>query len=514
MEPDYVNDGRSGVSNMSEKLLGPDGGYDMEEQQQQHSLIVDQVMMSQNAVTGAGTGIGEKQPNQYRDVWAALLFAAAQIALLCLACIWGIPALNFYYAADSSSSSNNKDDDSISFTGVLWLVITSSLAALLVSGLALGVLMRAAHQLIQISLVMTVISNVALVIFFIAQGLWFAVIASLFFLVMAAMYAISVWRRIPFAAANLRVALTAIEANGGLILAAFAVTIAVNGIFSVIWLLAWLGVYVQSADCSNGETCVSHMNPFVSFAFLLTYYWTAQVGKNVLHVTTAGVVGTFWFAPHDASTFCSPAVSDSLWRAGTFSFGSICLGSLLTATLQVLHQLAHAARRHGRGNDFLLCVLECILGFLERLVTYFNKWAYVYIGLYGYDFLTAGKKVIALFVDRGWTAIINDDLVVRVLTLVSIVIGLLTGCVGLLLASVRPGWVDEFGGSSTAVAFLIPALIGNGMAYILMSVVASAVDTVVVAFAEAPLEFERNHPGLSSQLVAAWREVYPEEYGR
>jgi Plasma-membrane choline transporter len=138
----------------------------------------------------------------------------------------------------------------------------------------------------------------------------------------------------------------------------------------------------------------------------------------------------------------------------------------------------------------------------------------VYVGLYGYGFITAGKKVMTLFVERGWTAIINDNLVVRVLDLVSLVIGALTGCVGLLLASVRPGWIEEFGSSSTLVAFSIPALIGTAMAYILMSVVASAVDTVVVAFAEAPMEFERNHPGLSSQLVAAWREVYPEEFGR
>jgi hypothetical protein len=138
----------------------------------------------------------------------------------------------------------------------------------------------------------------------------------------------------------------------------------------------------------------------------------------------------------------------------------------------------------------------------------------VYVGLYGYDYLTAGKKTMQLFAERGWTAIINDNLVLRVLSLVSLVIGALTGCVGLLLASAVPMWVEGFGGASIIVAFFIPALLGTAMAYILMSVVASAVDTVVVAFAEAPMEFERNHPGLSAQLVDAWREVYPEEFAR
>ena len=134
------------------------------------------------------------------------------------------------------------------------------------------------------------------------------------------------------------------------------------------------------------------------------------------------------------------------------------------------------------------------------------------MGLYGYDYLTAGKKVMNLFVERGWTAIINDNLVMRVLTIVCLVIGMVTGCVGLLLASACPSWVSEFGSSDTAIAFLIPALVGTAFAYILMGVVSSAVDTVVVAFCEAPLEFERNHPGLSAQMVDAWRQIYPEVF--
>jgi ABC-type dipeptide/oligopeptide/nickel transport system permease component len=118
-----------------------------------------------------------------------------------------------------------------------------------------------------------------------------------------------------------------------------------------------------------------------------------------------------------------------------------------------------------------------------------------------------------LLQERGWTAIINDNLIHRVFGLVSVVIGALTGCVGILMARIHPGWVDEFGDSSTLVAFAIPSLVGAAIAYILMSVIGSAVDTVLVAFAEAPNEFERNHPGLHAQMVTAWRQVYPEEFG-
>jgi len=119
-----------------------------------------------------------------------------------------------------------------------------------------------------------------------------------------------------------------------------------------------------------------------------------------------------------------------------------------------------------------------------------------------------------LFVERGWSAIISDNLVMRVLSLVCLVIGMLTGCVGLLLASASPSWVSEFGSSATAVSFLIPALVGTAMASILVSVVGSAVDTVIVGFCEAPVEFEQNHPGLSAAMVEAWRLIYPEAFGR
>lgn len=114
--------------------------------------------------------------------------------------------------------------------------------------------------------------------------------------------------------------------------------------------------------------------------------------------------------------------------------------------------------------------------------------------------------------ERGWTAIINDDLVSGVCGLVSLAIGLVTGCIGLLLGQLNSSWVEELGSSAAAVSFLMPFLIGTAVAYILMSVVASAVDTVIVTFAEAPLDFERNHPGLHQQMVSAWGLVYPAEF--
>ena len=75
-----------------------------------------------------------------------------------------------------------------------------------------------------------------------------------------------------------------------------------------------------------------------------------------------------------------------------------------------------------------MCILQCI----ESLIEYFNKWAFTYVGIYGYKFTTAGKAVITLFKQRGFDAIINDDLIGNVLSLAAIVVGLI--CAGLAVA--------------------------------------------------------------------------------
>ena len=94
----------------------------------------------------------------------------------------------------------------------------------------------------------------------------------------------------------------------------------------------------------------------------------------------------------------------------TTSFGSICFGSLLVAIVQALRALANQAQENGDAG-ILACIAVCILGCIESLIEYFNKWAFIYVGIYGYSYLEAGKNVIALFRNRGWEAIIADDLV-------------------------------------------------------------------------------------------------------
>jgi formate-dependent nitrite reductase membrane component NrfD len=105
-------------------------------------------------------------------------------------------------------------------------------------------------------------------------------------------------------------------------------------------------------------------------ALLLSFFADCMVTvrlTHILHLLLLNLFSSRWFAPDEASGFCSQAVTDSSMRASTYSLGSICLGSLLTALLQVAYHLVVNARQHSRGNTLVLCIVECLVDFLERM---------------------------------------------------------------------------------------------------------------------------------------------------
>lgn len=242
-----------------------------------------------------------------------------------------------------------------------------------------------------------------------------------------------VWPRIPFAACNLVTAATAVRENLGLAFYAYVSFFLTFG-WAVWWAATAISTLFVLGDCHADGTCDQPTNGLVVFLLFVSYYWAVQVIGNVVHVTTAGVTGTWWMQPPStisSSSCCSPTVRDSWLRAMTYSFGSICLGSLIVAIISAMREFVHMLREN--GDSMLACCAECLLACIESMAEYFNKWAFVFVGIYGFSFVEAGQNVIGLFKSRGWTTIITDDLCDRALLLTSFLVGLVNGLVGLLL---------------------------------------------------------------------------------
>lgn len=343
---------------------------------------------------------GEKQPSQFRDIPFAVLFYAQLFVVFGLAIGWGFSSLQY----------EGGDSETVDFSGILYICLISGLGAVAISALALSFMTQYAQVLVQFCVIFSMFCSLLLIIISGFQDRDGAAFVAFLFFALSACYAWTIWNRIPFAASNLATALTAVRSNLGVALVAYGLVL-VAVAWTLLWMISLIGIYVRSADCHQG-VCEGHINGGVAIFFLLSFYWTQQVIKvshwsrfalhylhaaiilnaaswllftcscllmrqNMIHVTTAGVIGTWWFDPEEATSLCSKAILDSFMRSATFSFGSICFGSLLVAGIQVLRHLVENARAHG-NDGIVMCILDCLLECVERLVDYFNKWVCVH----------------------------------------------------------------------------------------------------------------------------------------
>lgn len=419
---------------------------------------------------------GERQEDAFRDKWFAVAFLLHLVAVIGTAILlfgnWSNLANNdggsdrrLYEDSSygdsygnnsnfpgsggyqtSTSQESTQDDAPAGMIGAI--VAASALLAPILSIVGLGVMSKNAVRLLEFSLIFSVALNVLLMVVALVYRVIFSVVVHAVFAMLLAFYAKSVWHRIPYAAANLKTAVKAVQLNLGLMLVALS-SMLVFCLWIVTWTAAFGGAIMQpdlmtttateehcfsDGTCTEpGDTVVSAVGFVLYVFFILSFYWTHQVIQNVLRATVAGTVGTFWFSPLEAASFCSRGVSDSLVRSTTYSLGSICFGSLIVAIIQVMRSLLRSTANN-RRSGILRCIAECILLYIERIAEYFNKWAFIYVGLYGYGYIEAGKAVMDLFKARCWSTIISDNLVNRLLGIVILLIGLLIGVASVLIS--------------------------------------------------------------------------------
>jgi hypothetical protein len=122
--------------------------------------------------------------------------------------------------------------------------------------------------------------------------------------------------------------------------------------------------------------------------------------------------------------------------------------------------------------------------------------------------MDAGKNVFTLFKNRGWEAVIADDLVGNTLLLVSLVVGAVIGCIALIVETTTDLF-DDAAGNSQIFSFVLGFIVGLMICSIVMSTIGSAVNAIIVLFAEAPADFQQNYPELSNKMRSTWSDIYP-----
>lgn len=322
---------------------------------------------------------------------------------------------------------------------------------------------------------------------------------------LAVAYTFIVWDRIPFSASNLLCALSGIKT--------YPTTI-VFAIFMQIFTMCWcIYASVIGSGLYNaiqvGKVHLSHDVAIMIYALIVfSVYWTAQVLHGCVEAATAGIIYGWWHSPG-----YSNQVLDSVSKTLFYSMGSICFGGLVVGPVWIIHQLSIFIRP-GQRQPLLLfhrClhfIQACLSNAVDYATIRCNEYSFTYVGMYHYGFLEAGKNAHNLFEKRGWTAIVADDLIPNVLFLTSLVMGGLTGCFAYATAQIYDLSLTSLPDPGIA-SFVLGAGLGLIVNSILFSVVSSSVNTVLVCYASSPVDFDKNHPELSAETRAAWREVWP-----
>ncbi len=322
---------------------------------------------------------GEKQPTQWRDWPFALIFYIQFITVIVLGSVYA----NTFIKSQQNEDAGNNDENLDIMTVTLPILVPAGTAVPIIL-LALVVLERMGKSFIQCSIWSSAVLSFIVGIIGLGTGVIYLGVFGLFGALIGCCYAVSVRDRVPFAAANLSAGVSSIRSNGGVKLISFLLGV-VMFIWMILWTISLVGVMNFRKVCddkNDTDNCFPQaQTPYLSILWVIFLFWTQQVFKNVMHTSVAGIVGTWYFDPDGASSFCSKAISESLFRSLTYSFGSICLGSLCVAILQFLNSIVRSLRSQQQneeeqqiGAPLLLCCLDCILGMLEGLVEYFNKW--------------------------------------------------------------------------------------------------------------------------------------------
>jgi len=234
---------------------------------------------------------------------------------------------------------------------------------------------------------------------------------------------------------------------------------------------------------------------------LFSFYWVSEVIKNVIHVTVSGVIATWYFLSGSKGGMPSSPTMGALKRSLTTSFGSICLGSLIVAILKTIKAIIQGIR--GRKDNLLACLLDCCVSCIERLVRYFNHYAFCQVAIYGKDYIDAAISTWNLIASSGIEAILNDNIIAGVLTMSCVFVGIVSAAISVLLAYIF------FGTSAFLISYLVAfGILGLVLGFLIMSMATMVLDSGVVCtfvcFAEDREVLRINNPELHQRLMETY----------
>jgi len=324
-----------------------------------------------------------------------------------------------------------------------------------------------------------------------------------------ALYMKRVWHRIPFATVLIQIASDIIEHNQGIVYISL-LCLALQLLWTVIWGKTVAILVATGSIDDNGYVMV--------LLLLLSLYWNLEVFKNLAHCTVCGVAASWYFTPAPPSSNnsddreaeiaaqrseSSKLSRNALKRSCSTSLGSVVLGSLIVSVIQALRATVRQMARYKDRQQCIACVVDCLLGVLERWIQFFNKYAYAHVSIYGESFVTSAKRTWALLESKGIDAWINDDLVAFAIVCGAGIGGFVCVVAGAMFLRSNGGTLYEEDPARAMALAGLGFVVGFYLCWTVLNTVGSCVVALFVCYAEDPNALEMNHPGEYRKLMAA-----------
>ena len=302
-------------------------------------------------------------------------------------------------AANSLNPNENADSHIRLQKNVLYLGGLTIVSSAFVALLWLSLVKSYARTMIYVALTADIAVSILIALLALLNDSLVGAVILFAFAALKAVWVYWVRKRIEFAALIMTHAVHCVQQWPATIAAAF-LSILVQVAWAVGWGFCTVGFYYAATRVTDADKCANSaptvngqqqqcdmqqdntVSYVVVFLTLVSFYWTSQVVKNVLHVTVAGVAATYYFLVSAANPNPPNPTVGSLKRATTTSFGSICLGSLILSLVRALRAVVIMASQQPSGGvrggaavarACAYCIARCLLGILDRVVEYVNQ---------------------------------------------------------------------------------------------------------------------------------------------
>lgn len=362
--------------------------------------------------------------------------------------------------------------------------------------------------------ILNIVFAVGTAIYYMVRRQWIGGTTFLFFGIFAIVCFTSWIPRIPFSVMILQTTMDVAQDQGHIFMLSGLGALAATA-FAAWFSVTLVAVYVafgpgggSSPLCINGACSTVMLVGLVGFV-TFAGYWITEWMKNIIHTTIAGIYGSWYY--FSSAGIPKRAARGAFKRAVTYSFGSVSFGSLAIAIINTFRQIFSVFRYResgtgvcGLAGSIVRCLAGCVLTVLDWLTTFFNRYAFVHVALYGKAFIPAAKDTWAIMKDRGIDALVNDSLINAVLSMGSIFVAYLCSLLSYLFLQFTSPAYNQ-GGTFTPVIMMFAFIISLQVCQIFLAPIGSGADTIFVVMAKDPQIAMRDHPELWGKIV----DVYP-----